>query len=32
MKIASSALNLRAQHSATRVQSQSSRMEMWVGQ
>ncbi len=32
MKIASSALHLQAQHSATRVQSQSSRMELWVGQ
>ena len=32
MKIASSALHLHAQHSATRVQSQSSRMELWVGQ
>ena len=32
MKNASSALHLQAQHSATRVQSQSSRMELWVGQ
>ena len=32
MKIASSALHLQAQHSATRMHSQSSRMEMWVGQ
>lgn len=32
MKIASSALHLQAQHSATHVQSQSARMELWVGQ
>ena len=32
MKVASSALHLQAQHSATRVHAQSSRLEMWVGQ
>jgi hypothetical protein len=32
MKIASSALHQQAQHSATRVHAQSSRLEMWVGQ
>ena len=32
MKIASSALHLQAQHSASRVHAQSSRLEMWVGQ
>ena len=32
MKIASSALQLQAQHSASRVHAQSSRLEMWVGQ
>lgn len=32
MKIESSALQMQAQHTATRVQAQSSRLEMWVGQ
>ena len=32
MNVASSALHLQAQHSATRAHAQSSRLEMWIGQ